>query len=365
MRLWSVISQAWLIYTREHPVFARDETTFHRALYRTAVRSPREPGPQAENMSSSPSSVALPADPPSSMPPRIPRTPSQLVTADDVPADAPRPGTVRRVEALLDDIEVLVRVLGEVEAVRLMGPTDAGARGEERLTPVRQKGLEAIAYLALREAAVDREDLEVNLFPGGANAAKTVYQTVSAARMLVGEDLFLPSESGRYALSERVVTDYGLFCDLVAQAAEIDDVELAADLFTDALDLVRGEPFTGVGSRYAWVGPHRRTIVAQVVDAAEELAEVRLARGDWQAAEWAARRGLRAYPSDERMYRLLMRAARDAGNVAGVKRVFRELCDVIADPDLGIEPEDSLHPETVALFQELAVSSSEHRERGA
>jgi DNA-binding SARP family transcriptional activator len=106
-------------------------------------------------------------------------------------------------------------------------------------------------------------------------------------------------------------------------------------------------------------------IVAQVVDAAEELAEVRLATGDWKAAEWAARRGLRAFPADERMYRLLMRSARVAGNISGVQRVFRELCDVIADPDLGVEPEDTLHPETVELLEQLTGSSGRQARKGA
>jgi DNA-binding SARP family transcriptional activator len=274
----------------------------------------------------------------------------------------PAPVAVRRLDGLLDEVEVLVRVLGEVEAIRREGD-EAGT--EEKLVPVRQKALEAISYLALRESTVDREDLEINLFPDGANAAKTVYNTVSAARALVGENLFPPIESGRYTLSDKVVTDYGLFCELVTQADETDDALLAADLLTDALSLVRGEPFTGVGRSYAWVGPHRGMIVAQVVDAAEELAEVRLAMNDWRAAEWAARRGLRAFPSDERMYRLLMRAARAAGNVPGVQRVFRELCDVIADPDMGVEPEDTLHPETVALLEELTGATPRHGQMGA
>ncbi|MGH9212820.1 MAG: BTAD domain-containing putative transcriptional regulator [Acidimicrobiales bacterium] len=281
--------------------------------------------------------------------------PFEAVAAVPDPAERPA-ATARTLADLMAGVDVLVRVLGEVEAVRLMPHPVAGVAGqpsEQRLTPTRQKGLEAITYLALRETAVDREDLEINLFPDGANAAKTVYNTVSAARMLVGEELFPPTHGGRYELSDRVVTDYGLFCELVAQADELDEVETAAVLLTEALGLVRGEPFTGVGRGYAWVGPHRGMIVAQVVDAAEELAEVRLAMGDWRAAEWAARRGLRAFPSDERMYRLLMRAARAAGNVPGVQRVFRELCEVIADPDLGVEPEDTLHPETVALLEEL------------
>jgi len=250
----------------------------------------------------------------------------------------------------MEGVDVLVRVLGEVQAVR---PPRHEHDAEAPLLATRQKGLEAIAYLALRESAVDREDLEINLFPDGANASKTVYNTVSSARSLVGEQLFPRTEGGRYELSDRVITDYGLFCDLVAQADEVDDVDVAAGLLGEALSLVQGEPFTGVGRSYTWVGPHRGMIVAQVVDAAEELAEIRLATGDWRLAEWAARRGLRAFPSDERMYRLLMRAARAAGNIPGVQRVFRELNDVIADPDLGVEPEDTLHPETIELLEEL------------
>ena len=118
-----------------------------------------------------------------------------------------------------------------------------------------------------------------------------------------------------------------------------------------------------MGRGYAWVGPHRGMIVAQVVDAAEELAEVRLATGDWRSAEWAARQGLRAFPSDERMYRLLMRTARAAGNIPGVQRVFRELCDVLADPEFGVEPEDTVHPETIELLEEL--TGGDRRARAA
>jgi DNA-binding SARP family transcriptional activator len=282
-----------------------------------------------------------------------------ITPVGELPAD-----DVRQLSVLLDDVEVLVKVLGEVEAVRL-GGTAAQGRSEDKLVPTRQKGLEAITYLALREASVEREDLEMNLFPEGANAAKTVYNTVSAGRKLVGDDLFPPTEGGRYEISDRVVTDYGLFCDLVAQADETEDVHKAAELLTEALGLVRGEPFTGVGRSYSWVGPHRGMIVAQVVDAAEELAEVRLATGDWRLAEWAARQGLRAFPSDERMYRLLMRAARAAGNVPGVQRVFRELCEVLADPDVGVEPEDTVHPETIALLEQLTGSLPRHGRMGA
>lgn len=252
--------------------------------------------------------------------------------------------------ALIDelDVAVVVQVLGEVGAVRYV------AGQPEELAPSRQKALEAIAYLALRETPPDREALEISLFPDGANAAKTMYNTISGARALVGEELF-PRTGGRYELSRRVLTDYGLFCELVARAHAEPDAALATTWLSDALLLIRGEPFTGVGRGYAWVGPHRGMMVARVIDAAEELAQGLLDAGEWRTAEWAARQGLRAFPADERMYRLLMRTARAAGNIPGVQRVFRELCQVIADPDIGVEPEDTLHPETVQLLEDLTT----------
>jgi nucleoid-associated protein YgaU/DNA-binding SARP family transcriptional activator len=263
--------------------------------------------------------------------------------------------SVSSLDDLLREVDVVVRVLGEVEAVHL------NAGGEERIAVPKQKSLEAVTYLALREGRVDREDLQAALWPAGANSAKTFHNTIWAARKMLadsGTDLFPEPVEGHYLLSDRVVTDYGLFNELTSQAEELEDPVAAADLLAAGLTLVRGEPFTGVGRGYAWAAPHAGLIVAQVVDAAEELAEVRLAAGDWRGAEWAARQGLRVFPCEERLYRLLMRAAHAAGSIPGVHRAFQELAAAVADPDDGVEPDDTLHPETVALLEELTGQRS-------
>lgn len=256
---------------------------------------------------------------------------------------------------LLADVEVLVRVLGEVEAVRLS--PGAPADNAQRLVPTRQKGLEAVVYLAINGPVANREELEIGLFPDGANAAKTMYNIITSAQALVGAQLLPPGEGGGYELSDRVVTDDRLFTDLVALAAATDDIEQATSLLTEALGLVRGEPFTGAGRHFAWVGGHRATVIARVIDAAEELAEIHLARGDGRSAEWAARRGLRASPGDERMYRLLMRAAHTAGDRPGVRRVFQELVDAVGDVGQGNDPHEALDRQTVALLEELAEAT--------
>jgi DNA-binding SARP family transcriptional activator/nucleoid-associated protein YgaU len=264
-------------------------------------------------------------------------------------------GEVGGLDDLLTEVDVVARVLGEVGVVRRTSADegDTWPEGWSRLTFERQKSLEALCYLALREATVDREDLEAALYPAGTNAQRTYHNAVTSLRRDIGEDLFPHPEAGRYDLSDRVVTDYGLFCELVAQAEETDDAGVADRLLADALDLVDGEPFVGPGRGYAWVGPHRGMIVAQVIDVAETLAETRLAADDWRGAEWAARRGLRSFPADERMHRLLMRAAHAAGNIPGVRRAYEELLTALADPDDGVEPDDTVHPETIHLLEQL------------
>ncbi|MGI8684928.1 MAG: BTAD domain-containing putative transcriptional regulator [Acidimicrobiales bacterium] len=258
---------------------------------------------------------------------------------------------------LLDGVDVLVRVLGPIEVMRY------GPEGEQRLEVGIQKSVEAIVYLALRETAADREELQAALWPAGTNSAKTFQNVVWAARKALGTDRdgaeLLPDPvDGRYGVNPRLASTYGLFHELVARADEAGDARAAADLLAQALTLVQGEPFVGVGRNYAWVAPHAGIIVSEVVDAAEELAEVRLATGDWRGAEWAARQGLRAFPSDERLYRLLMRCSHAAGSVAGVQRVFAELVAAVADPDAGVEPLDTIHAETVALLDELSGARS-------
>ena len=315
-----------------------------RGLQTTDIRAVAQLLASATDLDAATSDDAL-------LPSRRPLKP--VLDLRDVDAGASEPSAL--LPMLTGEIDVLVRVLGDVEAVRL------NAADEERLTVSKQRALEAITYLALREASVDREDVQAALWPNGANSAKTFSNAIWEARRVLGAardegELFPEAAGGRYTLSDRVVTDYGLFCELVAHADQVEDAEHASELLAEALTLVRGEPFTGVGRSYAWVGPHRGMIVAQVVDAAEELAEVRLATGDWRGAEWAARQGLRAMPCDERMYRLLMRSAHASGNIPAVHRAFMELCDAVADPDDGAEPDDTVHPDTVALLEQLTTS---------
>jgi hypothetical protein len=146
------------------------------------------------------------------------------------------------------------------------------------------------------------------------------------------------------ALSQTVGTDWHRFVAL-ADSDRLQD-------WRRALDLVRGRPFEGLRST-DWpilegIGP---AIEAAVVDLSGRLAGAYLRLGDANGAEWAARRGLVVSPYDERLYRMLMRAADVAGNPAGVDAVMAELITLVADD---IEPLDAVHPSTMDLYRQLS-----------
>ncbi len=123
------------------------------------------------------------------------------------------------------------------------------------------------------------------------------------------------------------------------------------DGWRSALELVRGRPFEGLRSS-DWpilegIGP---AIEAGVVDVSGRLAGAYLRAGDAGGAEWAARKGLLVSPYDERLYRMLLRAADLAGNPAGVEAVMSELVRVVAEE---VEPLESVHPSTIDLYRSL------------
>jgi hypothetical protein len=144
-------------------------------------------------------------------------------------------------------------------------------------------------------------------------------------------------------LSKTVGTDWDRFVSL-ADSGHMDS-------WRSALELVRGRPFEDLRSS-DWailegIGP---AIEAAVVDLSGRLAGACLRAGDPRGAEWAARKGLLASPYDERLYRMLLRAADAAGNPAGVESVMSELIKLVADD---VEPLDSVHPSTMDLYRSL------------
>lgn len=242
----------------------------------------------------------------------------------------------RREAPARTDVEVEVAILGPVEI-----------RGAER--PMRRAGAtELVVYLAMHSSGVASDAWATAIWPDRVMAPSSLHSTASEARRALGrsqsgED-HLPRQHGRLRLAPTVGSDWQRFLDLAEQGSPM--------CLEEAISLVRGEAFQGLRAvDWTVLEGFAASIEAKVVDVATSLAEHFLELGDASGAEWAARLGLKASHYDERLYRVLMRAADAAGNPAGVERVMDELMSVVAEE---VEPYDMVHPETAALYARLA-----------
>jgi len=233
-------------------------------------------------------------------------------------------------------VEVEIAVLGPVE---IRGAAREFTRAWSR---------ELVVYLALHPEGASSDVWATALWPERVMAPSSLHSTASVARRSLGKARdgsdHLPRSHGRLALGPSVGTDWDRFVALAAR----DDPRA----WTEALGLVRGRPFDGLRSTdWTVLDGTAPTIESSIVDLSGRLAGACLRSGDPRGAEWAARRGLVVSPYDERLYRMLLRAADAAGNPGGVESVMAELVRVVADE---IEPLESVHPSTLELYRSLS-----------
>jgi DNA-binding SARP family transcriptional activator len=165
------------------------------------------------------------------------------------------------------------------------------------------------------------------------------------ARRALGEDAdgnSLLVRAGELKLSPLVTSDWARFREL----ATCDD----RDMRVAALSLVRGKPFGDVDWPWSTIEGLVATMEAEVCDLASAIGEQALLDGDASLAANAAEQGILASPYDERLYRLLMRASDALGNPAGIRSAMGRLAAVLEDD---VEPLESVHPETRALYEAL------------
>ena len=268
-------------------------------------------------------------------------------------ADRPRPTIVN--PRATPSVGPAGRVPAGTVEVGILGPLRI--EGADRAFS-RAWAQELVVYLALHPQGVTNEAWATALWPDRLMAPSSLHSTASVARRALGKDGsgqdHLPRSHGRLALSPSVTTDWARF-ESLAMSDGLDD-RLAA------LGLIRGRPFDGLRSS-DWVilegiGPG---IEAFVVDVSGRVAGACLADADPEGATWAARKGLLASPYDERLYRMLLRAADLAGNPAGVESVMAELVQLVADD---VEPFDSVHPATIDLYRSLTRRGGPGRRPG-
>ena len=272
-----------------------------------------------------------------------------MAVLNDVAAATPetRPPTELRDRR---EPEVIVAILGPVEV--------RGAAHPFRRAPA----LDLVVYLALHHRGASNDAWATALWPDRLMAAPTLHSTASAARRALGPSTFghdhLPRSHGRLQLAPTVATDYE---ELRSLSAREDPAAWRA-----ALDLVRGRPFDGLrNGDWAVLEGVLSAVEEGVVDLALRLARHELAAGSGRGAARAARAGLLASPYDERLYRVLLRAADLEGNPAGVERVMAELLQVVGGTVAGRGTRRpgafdlrAVHPETATLYRTLSRRGS-------
>ncbi len=258
--------------------------------------------------------------------------------------DAPSTSPVILADNGIEATELDGEIESEIE-IAVLGPIEIHGAAREF---TRAWAAELVVYLAMHPGGASNDAWATALWPDRLMAASSLHSTASVARRALGQARngldHLPRSHGRLALADSVGTDWGQF---VKYAESSNPAR-----WRRALELVRGRLFEGLRSA-DWptlegIGP---AIEASVVDLSSRLAESCLSSEDADGAAWAARKGLLVSPYDERLYRILMRAADAGGNPAGVESVMAELIRLVADD---IEPLDSVHPSTMDLYRSLS-----------
>ena len=208
-----------------------------------------------------------------------------------------------------------------------------------------------IVALALNPDGLSNRQLRVLLGAdsGHPKPADSLRQLIARTRRAVGRaadgrEWIEHLGHGRYALHADARVDWREFETLTAEGIS----SAATAPLTEALNMIRGQPFTGC--YYWWLEPAMvEAVTARIVAAAEKLAELSLAGRDPAAAVRAARIGLTADASAEQLWRIMMRAEHAAGNLAGVREAWGRCLDVVSEVAADGQPDSA----TSAVYDEL------------
>jgi hypothetical protein len=208
-----------------------------------------------------------------------------------------------------------------------------------------------IVALALHGDGLSNGQLRRLLGAGPAHPkpADSLRQLIARTRRALGR-----APDGREWIEHRGHGVYALHPEARVDCVELETLAAAGARSADpvplaeALNLVRGQPFTGC--YYWWLEPWIvEAVTARIVRASESLAQLRLRASDPAAAVRAARVGLTADASAEQLWRIMMRAEHAAGNLAGVRGAWGRCLEVASEVAADGKPD----PATEAVFSEL------------
>ena len=229
------------------------------------------------------------------------------------------------------DTQLELNCLGRFAAARGGVPLD--------VSTLRPRACAVLRMLAVGVGeGVHRQVIYAELWPDDTepDAARKLHVAVSSIRKLI-EPVGLVHRDGEvYRLDGDVRCDVRSFEQALASARTA-LAGGAADRAATALDTALGQyagPLLPEDSSSEWVETRRRRLQALAVEAARQLAELRLADGDAPRAIEVCRAGLAIDRFADPLWRLLLRALDADGDPAGHARASTEYDAVLAE--LGI-----------------------------
>ncbi len=253
-----------------------------------------------------------------------------------------------------DDAElaVLLRIDPGAPEIQVLGPVGiSGARPYDGDSGAASKVLELAVYLALNPGRSGTDVSAALGDEGSPWADATRRSRLSMLRTWLGSDGAGTDYVQRSSLSTglrmlpTVRTDWARFQALAGRGLARGPE--GVHLLDAALQLVRSIPFSGSPyRRYLWADVERQEMINRIADIAHAAAVGHLQTRPRDSRD-AALRGLRCDPTNETLFRDLMRAEYCAGNLDGV-RIAAERLRRITD-DLGVDMDLA----TTVLLDEL------------
>jgi DNA-binding SARP family transcriptional activator len=238
--------------------------------------------------------------------------------------------------------------------VRLLGPYQITAHGEEVTKGLRSAAKELLAWYLLRpdgatlEAAVEalwpdtEPDLVTKRFWRALGDLRSRLRHDASAERV---DVLIRSGNHYHPISDEITCDLWEFEHHLAAAARADDEEEARSALRSAIDDYLGDFVSDID--YLWVEAAREDLHRRALDAHIRLAELEESQGHEAAAIDVLARAIQLDRYAEESYRRLMKLQSKIGRTDSISATWRQLQRNLAD--LNLDPEQT----TSGLYRDL------------
>lgn len=300
-----------------------------------------------------------------------PDTPARESLPNEAPlattSDAGGSGPTRQLSLLETGSVETAREGGEVPgtgplfAVRCFGSFEVDAGGRDVTQWTIQKARELLAYLIARGgSAVLRDEAAEALWPEGdlgqmqhllSNAAYYLRRALKSVTTDPDVQFFVTSGQRYHLRSGLFRVDVDAFEGHLRRAEVLQGADALSE-YERALALYRGDFLAG--EPYEWAAPYRQEYQRKFIAAAHRAARLAMDCRDTAKATDFYRAILARDPIDEEAACGLMRCYARAGDLNGVRKVYKVLVESLRR-ELDDEKAEPL-PETTSLLRELTAS---------